>query len=157
MIKLGKFQTQQFTGWKSETLKKHHLAGMFQRKPQEATNLMVQLMALRYGKTLNTFLSQYPTKLFDSDDEYTWNVIGSSRRNYPLVEARDMNGTVIDSTYPTNVGVNGEPFYLVFAEDWIFDGELVVGELNEVYPIRCLGQGRNEGTNVVDIICDLAA
>ena len=148
MIKLGKFQTQQFTGWKSETLKNHHLAGMFQRKPQEATNLMVQLMALRYGKTLNTFLSQYPTKLFDSDDEYTWNVIGSSRRNYPLVEARDMNGTVIDSTYPTNVGVNGEPFYLVFAEDWIFDGELVVGELNEVYPIRVLGQGQNEGSNV---------
>lgn len=30
------------------------------------------------------------------------------------------------------------------------DGEVIVGERNEVYPIRILADGRNEGTNTVD-------
>ena len=29
------------------------------------------------------------------------------------------------------------------------DGVVIVGELNEVYPIRVLGDGRPEGTNTV--------
>ena len=63
-----------------------------------------------------------------------------------MVEARDIDGNIITSATATNVGVNGEPFYLVFAENWFADGEVIVGELNEVYPIRILGDARNEGT-----------
>ena len=37
------------------------------------------------------------------------------------------------------------------AEDWFADGEVIVGELNEIYPIRILGNGRNEGTNTVNL------
>lgn len=70
-------------------------------------------------------------------------------RNIPLVEARDMDGKVIDTEYLNNVGVNGEPFYLVFAENWFADQEVIVGELNEIYPIRILADGRNEGSNTV--------
>lgn len=111
--------------------------------------MMVQLLAWYRGKTLNTFLSQFPVKEFDSDDEYTWDVIGSAQRNIPLVEARDADGTVITEDYATNVGMNGEPFYLVFGEDWWADQEVIVGELNEIYPFRILANGRNEGTNTV--------
>lgn len=55
-------------------------------------------------------------KEFESDAEYTWDVVGSSRRNIPLVEARNDSG-VIDGDEGM-VGANTEPFYLVFAEDW---------------------------------------
>lgn len=72
-------------------------------------------------------------------------------RNIPLIEARDADGNVITSEHLTNVGMNGEPFYLVFGEDWFPDGVVIVGELNEVYPIRVIGDGRPEGTNTVDI------
>ena len=48
-----------------------------------------------------------------------------------------------------NVGIGTAPVYLVFAEDWFADGEVIVGELNEIYPIRILGEGRNEGTNTL--------
>lgn len=147
--RLGKFQHQTFTGWYSKVTKANHLGNIFQLQPQKATNMMVQLLALYRGKTLDTFLSQFPTKTFDSDDEYTWDVIGSSMRNIPLVEARDESGTTIDGSYATNVGVNGETFYLVFAEDWFPDGVVIVGELNEVYPIRIIGDGRAEGVNTV--------
>lgn len=83
---------------------------------------MVQLLAWHRGKTLNTFLSKFPTKTFDSDDEYTWDVIGSSDRNIPLVEARDENGTPV-GTSGDNIGVAGTPFYLVFAKDWFALGK----------------------------------
>lgn len=74
-------------------------------------------------------------------------MIGSAQRNIPLVEARDADGNIITSTDVNNVGVGGDFFYLVFGENWFADGEVIVGELNEVYPIRILGEGRNEGTN----------
>ena len=146
--KLGKFQMQTFNHWKGLT-KRNHLGSILQEQPQMATNLMVQLLALYRGKTLDTFLSQFPTKEFESDEEYTWPVIGSAMRNIPLVEARDCDGQIVTAQTVTNIGVNGEPFYLVFGEDWFADGEVIVGDLNEVYPIRVLGEGRNEGTNTV--------
>ena len=146
--KLSKFQMIGFQHWKGLTTE-NHLGAIFQRAPQKATNLMVQLLAFHRGKTLDTFLNSFPTKVFDDDSEYYWDVIGSSRRNIPLVEARDENGTVITSATVGNVGVGGAPFYLVFPEGWFADGEVIVGNLNQVYPQRILGDGRPEGTNCV--------
>ena len=149
--KLGRFQNRTFEGWYSKVTKANHLGSIFQLQPQKATNMMVQLLALYRGKTLDTFLSQFPTKEFDSDDEYTWDIVGSSQRNIPLIEARDADGKIIDGTDPNaaNVGMNSDIFYLVFGEDWFPDGVVIVGELNEIYPIRVLGDGRPEGTNTV--------
>ena len=109
---------------------------------------MVQLLALQRGKTLDTFLSQFPVKEFDDDSDYTWDVVGSTRRNIPLIEARDENGTVITAE-SGNVGAGTTPFYLVFGEDWFADGEFIVGNLNEIYQFRILGNPRMEGTNAV--------
>ena len=145
--KLGKFQMIGFQHWKGLT-KENHLGSIFQLAPQKATNLMVQLLAFWRGKTLDTFLNQFPTKEFEDDSEYYWDVIGSSRRNIPLVEARDENGNVVTSE-SANVGAGTAPFYLVFPEDWFADGEYIVGNLNEVYQFRILGEPRMEGTNAV--------
>lgn len=127
--------------------KENHLGSIFQLAPQKASNLMVQLLAYHRGKSLDTFLSQFPVKEFDTDDEYTWDVISSSRRNIPLVEARTEDGAPLTSE--DALGKNGAPFYLVFAEDWFADGEVIVGEKNEVYPCRILGDARMEGVNAV--------
>lgn len=116
--KLGKFQHQTFTGWYSKVTKSNHMGSIFHLQPQMATNMMVQLLALYRGKSLNTFLSKFPLKTFDSDDEYTWNVIGSSMRNIPLVEARNSDGQPVTNIGDANLGKNGEIFYLVFGEDW---------------------------------------
>jgi len=104
---------------------------------------MVQLLASYKGKTLESFLSKFPTKTFDTSDEYTWPIIGSHRRNIPLVEARHIDAT------ESNYGEKCQPFYVVFAEDWFADGEVIVGELNEIYPLRVLGEATMEGTNAV--------
>lgn len=109
---------------------------------------MVQLQAARRGKTLDTILSQLPTREFDEGSEYFWDVLGSSRRNIPLVEARDENGTPVSETSGM-VGAGTAPFYLVFGEDWFADGEYIVGNLNELYQFRILGDPRMEGTRAV--------
>lgn len=146
--KLGKFQMVGFQHWKGLT-KENHLGAAFLSAPQKATNLMVQLLAYQRGKTLDTFLSQFPVREFEDDSEYTWDVIGSSRRNIPLIEARDENGTPITAETSGMVGVGTAPFYLVFPEDWFADGEYIVGNLNELYQFRILGDPRMEGTNAV--------
>lgn len=144
---LRRFQMVGFQHWKGLT-KKNHLGSIFQ-DAQRATNLMVQLLAYHRGKTLDTFLNQFPIKEFEDDSEYYWNIIGSSRRNIPLVEARDENGTVVTSATEGNIGAGTAPFYLVFPEDWFADGEVIVGNLNQVYPFRILGDAKMEGTNAV--------
>ena len=112
--KLGKFQMLGFQHWKGLT-SDNHLGAIFQSQPQRASNLMVQLLAFHRGKTLDTFLSQFPVKEFEDDTEYYWDVVGSTKRNIPLIEARNLNGTVISNGM---AGVGTEPFYLVFTEDW---------------------------------------
>lgn len=134
-----------FSHWKGLT-KENHLGSIFQMEPQKATNVMVQLLATRRGKCLESYLSKFPVKTFQTDDEYTWDVVSSSRRNIPLVEARAIDGTTITTG---NAGVAGEMFYVVFGEDWFADGNVIVGELNEVYPLRILGEARMEGTNAI--------
>lgn len=90
---------------------------------------MVQLLAAYRGKSLDTFLSQFPVREFEDDNEYTWDVIGSSKRNIPLVEARDENGAVVTVSTEEDkhklIGAGTAPFYLVFPEDWFADGRLV--------------------------------
>lgn len=142
---LNKFQMLNFTSWKGLT-KDNHLGAIFQKSPQKATNLMVQMLSTQYGKSLETYLSKFKKKEFETDDEYTWDVIGSSRRNIPLIEARTESGSVISSGV---AGANGAPFFVLFAEDWFAEGNVIVGEKNEVYPLRVLGEGRSEGTNTL--------
>lgn len=128
--------------------KENHLGSVFQLAPQKASNLMVQLLAYNRGKTLDSLLSSYPTKEFEDDSEFYWDVVGSSRRNIPLVEARDEDGKVVTATSGM-VGAGTAPFYLVFPEDWFADGETIVGNLNEVYQFKIHGDARLEGTNAV--------
>lgn len=104
-----------FTSWKGLT-RDNHIGAIFGRAPQKATNVMVQLLAMHRGKCLDSYLQRFPVKYFETDDEYTWDVIGSSQRNIPLVEARDMSDTKIEAD--DMAGVNGQPFKVVFAEDW---------------------------------------
>ena len=134
--------------------KENHLGSIFGLAPQKATNLMVQLLAFHRGKTLDTFLNQFPVKEFEDDSEYYWDVIGSSRRNIPLIEARNENGVKVEDDGGMT-GAGTAPFYLVFPEDWFADQEVIVGSLNEVYQFRILGDPRMEGTNAVDFICRL--
>lgn len=143
---LKAFQTVAFQHWKGLT-KDTHLGQIFQLAPQKASNMMVQLLAYQRGKTLDTFLSQFPVREFEDESEYYWDVVGASRRNISLLEARNEDGSKVGTT--GMIGAGTTPFYLVFPEDWFADGEYIVGNYNEVYQFRILGDARLEGSNAV--------
>lgn len=150
--KLQLWQALAFRGWASPITKANHLGSMLQMAPQQASPVLIELLAVNYGKNLDIFLSQFGTKTFETDADYTWDLIGSARSNVPLKEARDESGTAITSAYSANNGMVGSgraTFELVFEKQWFFKGEIIVGELNEAYPFRILEDPRYEGTDVV--------
>lgn len=148
--KLGKFQTKMFSGWAPYITKLNHISNLYHSAPQKAPVAMVQLMARNFNPSLESLLAKYPTKEFETDDEYTWDVIASARRNIPLVEARTIDGTTIEAG--ATAGANYERFYLVFGEEYFFDGEVLHGNLNEVYPMRVIGEPKKEGTNAIYLV-----
>lgn len=151
--KLQRFQTMNFKGWASEITKANHLGTFLQTQAQQASPVMIELLTVNYGKNLDIFLSQFATKTFDTDNDYTWDLVGSSRRNIPLKEARDEDGNPITSGHSkTMIGAGKAPFELVFSEDWFFNGETLWGELNEAYTLRILGPARYEGTDAVYLV-----
>ena len=59
---LGKFQTtSEFSSWAGIT-RKNHLSMIGQVSPQKASDIMVELMAYKRGRTFEKFLSTIPTK-----------------------------------------------------------------------------------------------
>lgn len=143
--KLSRFQMRPFTTWNG-VMKENSLAAMGLLAPQKLSNFMVQLLAFKNGKTLDTFLSQFPTLELDNDQEITWDVIGSDRRNVALVRALDINRNLFKAG-DGNIGANGVPFYLEFNEAYFFLGEVIFGELNELYQIRIIDEPIESGSN----------
>lgn len=140
------------TAWKGTVTKDNHLYGLFRTNPQMASDVMTVLMSSMHLPTLDTYLSkEVPVREYEDDSELFWDVVASSRRNIPLVEARTMSGETVTAGNG-NIGQNFEPFYLVFPTDWFALGEVLWGELNEVYPMIVKEEGRQEGTNTVYLV-----
>lgn len=117
-------QLWKLTTWGGMDVKDHPafaMASLGMKAPQKASDIMIRVFAANRGKTLESFLSQFPTKTFDRDDEFYWEIIGSSRRNIPLAFAVDENGTEVTRT-SGNVGIGTAPFYLYFEEEYFYDG-----------------------------------
>ena len=125
-----------------------HLTSVGIKEPIKLGLRINEALVGRYGNTLDDFLESFGTLAIPSEDEYTWDLESDERRNIPLREARDEDGTVVDVAYG-NVGRNGAPFYLVFEEDMFHDGEVLWGNLNELYPMRILAEPRFEGSLTV--------
>lgn len=126
----------------------NHLGALFQVDRQRAADTITLLQASVTGNnTLENFLSKFPTREFEDDTEYYWDVLLNSARNYPLICARDENGVEVDGTTATNIGAGTSRFTLVFGEPCFHDGEVIVGELNEKYLFRILEAPQIEGSN----------
>ena len=141
------------TAWRGTVTKENHLYGLFRTNPQMASDVMTVLMSSMHLPTLDTYLSrEVPVREYEDDSELFWDIVTSSRRNIPLVEARRCDGSPVAADDATNVGVGFEPFYLVFPTDWFAIGEVLWGEKNETYPVIVKEAGRAEGTNTVYLV-----
>lgn len=145
----GYQMTSTFEYWGPDITSANHIGAIYKKSPQKAANYMVNLLAFQQGANTESILSQFGTKEFDTDDEYTWDVMGSSERNIALVECRNEDGQVVDGeTVASNVGAGTLPFQLVFSENWFADQEEIIGEKDQ-YVFRVMGDPFMEGTNYV--------
>lgn len=152
----GRLVNSQMTGvtaWRGTVTKDNHLYSMFRTNPQMASDVMTVLMSSMRLPTLDSYLSkEVPVREYEDDSELFWDIVTSSRRNIPLVEARRCDGTPIEAANEDNVGVGFEPFYLVFPTDWFALGEVLWGNMNEAYPVIVKEAGHAEGTNTVYLV-----
>jgi len=142
-MQLGRFQVTDAKAFAGMINPENTLGAIWKASPQKINDAMIKLLAIHRGKSLENMLNMFETKYVENDNEFYWELIGSSRRNIPLFEARYKGSAVTSSD--TNIGEGGSTFELVFPEQWFFKGEIVVGEKNEIYPIRVIDDGVAEG------------
>lgn len=112
------------------------------------TGLVHLLAATNPESAMLNVLEGIGTKEVDSDDAIYWDVVTDANHNVALVEARDIDGSVV-TVDSGNIGRNTTPFYLVFAEPYFAKGEILEGNMNEYYQHRVLDDPREEGSNYV--------
>ena len=113
-------------------------------------NEVIQRFGTEYDDVnFDTLIKNQETKFFDDDRPFSWDTIGRKLKRCELKEARTMDGTVIDSSYTTNVGQAGEHFYLVFATKLFHFGELLIGRMRSHYQMQIVQQPISEGSDTV--------
>jgi hypothetical protein len=145
MPKISPFQMTEAQAWTGLTTK-NHLGAIYQSNPQVASKLMTRIHQTNFGLDLDSYLEQFSPLTLDSDDDFTWELIGSAKKNVPLVEAR-IGGTAI--TAASEPGKNYSEFELVFPEQWFSDENVIVGEKNEMYSMQVIADPLPEGNNWV--------
>ncbi len=132
MNKLKLFQTMTFNSWNGINYS-DSIARIFGRAPQPAADVMVDLLAYRYGGNMESFIKRFPVKEYETDDPYYWDVFQGDGEQYPLVKALDSTGTLITTASTGVTGENGQLFTLYFEKRVGVKRDVIVGNLNEKY------------------------
>lgn len=88
MFQLGRYQVTDSQSIAGMINPENTLDAMWYREPQKITNVMIKLLAIHRGRSLENLLNKFPVHEIDDDRDFYWELIGSSRRNIELVEAR---------------------------------------------------------------------
>ena len=128
---LQEYEPKDFSG----LVTTNHLGALYQEKPTETSNLVTLLYRANKGLNFGMILKQFTPLYLKTDADFRWHLQGDSRKNIPLV-ACIANGSEITSTSTARVGLAGARFDLIFPERYFSDTNVVVGEMNSVYPIR---------------------
>lgn len=145
MKQISKLQMTEGAAWTGLTTE-NHLGYIGVTAPQKASKIATKIFNTNFGTDMYGYLSQLPIKTYDSDDDYTWDLIGSPTKNVALVEARIDGVAITGSDTP---GINGGEIELVFPNAHFSDVNVIVGHKNEVYPLQILDNPIPEGSNWV--------
>lgn len=136
MPTLSQFEMQSAKHWTGIT-SRNHIGNIYRNAPQKASSLMTRIYQQNFGQDLDSYLEMFGSKQLETNDDFEWDLIGTAKRNVPLVEAQINGNTVSAGDKP---GLNHTEFELVFPEYHFTDVNLIVGEKNEDYPLRILDE-----------------
>lgn len=138
-------QEYQGRDWSGLTTK-NHLGAIFEAMPQDASKLVTMMHNVNRGANFYSFLrTNFSPLRLDREDDFRWKLQGDSNKNIPLVEAQKSDGTTVSAG--DKLGLAHGQFYLVFSERYFTYPMLIVGEKNQVYPIRIVAPEEPYGNN----------
>lgn len=150
-MKLNKWQVQELKTWNGPLFDPEAtLKALYKTQPEKIRKSMVKLQAVYNGRSLENKLEEFGVKYVDTLNDFYYEIIASSKRNVQLIEARYQGAVVTAAT--NQVCAGGSTAELVFGEDYFGEGEVIVGEKNERYPLRVLATPdaiKAEGSNTV--------
>ncbi|HSH51746.1 MAG TPA: hypothetical protein VK982_08475, partial [Bacteroidales bacterium] len=144
-IKISPLQMYEGATWTGLTTE-NHMGYLAQEKPQEASRMATKIYNSNFGTDMYGYLNQFEKETFKTDGDFTWKLIGSAIKNVELIEARIAGTPITANDMPGKYGAEIE---LVFPEAHFSDVSIIVGEKNEVYPLRILKDPVPEGSNYV--------
>tara|TARA_R110000796_G_scaffold2953_1_gene11299 strand:- start:215 stop:1708 length:1494 start_codon:yes stop_codon:yes gene_type:complete len=142
--RISPLQMTDATTWKGLTTE-NHLGAIWGQAPQKVSDMIMNVQQNYFGNNIDSVLSMYPALEFDDDTDFTWDLQSQGIDNIELVECR-IDGTPV--TPADEPGKNFGTFELVFPKSWFSDGQRIVGELNEIYPVLVISTA-SEGMNTV--------
>lgn len=146
MPQISPLQMTEGRAWGGMTTK-NHIGAIFGSEPQLASKLLTRISQVNFGQDLDSYLDSIATPLYlKTDDDFVWNLQGSSKKNVPLVEAR-IGGTAVTGT--SEPGKSYTEFELVFPENWFHNQQIIVGHKNEKYQMQIKKDPYGEGVNWV--------
>tara|TARA_R110000851_G_scaffold87648_1_gene191080 strand:+ start:35225 stop:36715 length:1491 start_codon:yes stop_codon:yes gene_type:complete len=146
---MSKYTPYQFSAAKTATgmMDDNHLGIMFQNKPQFLKKTVTRLLSSEGVRNIDTVLDMFPVTKMEDEGLFYWDITGDNMINVALVEARWRGAAVSSAT--NNVGQAGELIELVFPEAYFSDVHMIVGEKNELYQLRIVGDPVYEGSLAV--------
>lgn len=118
----------------------NHLYAIYQNDVQLASDIVTETFNQMGYIGLDSWLSKYPTKLFDHDGEYRWYLKGDSRRAIPIVS--------YSSSDTARPGVNKQLFTLTLSEKYFVASDVI--SFDDVdHSVRIEDDGYADGTNWV--------
>jgi hypothetical protein len=144
-LQFSQFQMTDAQHWSGLTTS-NHLNSIFQNKPQPATDIMRRIHTTNYGMDLDSQLAMYPAKYLKTDDDFTWELIGSGKKNLPLIEAR-LTPTGSAVAVGDQAGAQVTSFYLIFPERIFTVQQTIVGHKNEAYQCQIVNDPVADGSN----------
>lgn len=149
MAKYNFYKIREAYGWGPGVTQRRHIADIYGKQPMKFAAAAHLVWGANNQPNIMSFIDKYASvKEFPADEEYTWDLMFTPWKNYALVEARAIDGSIIAAT-DGSIGQGGEPFQLVFAEQPFAYGEMIVGEKNSFYQFKIIEEPISEGTNTV--------
>jgi len=144
MAELGKFQMTEATSF-AGLITDNQLGLLFGNKPQILNTAITRFLAGSGVNNLSTVLERYPMETLEDDEDYTWKLKGHDEKNVPLSFAYTNNPNAPITDADNGIGQGGAEVTLVFPEKQFSDVNVLVGEKNEIYQFRVLGEPQEKG------------
>ena len=131
LLPLQMFEATSYNGLVTD----NHFHALYQQKPELISKVIREIYKVNLQGKLREFVDRFPTKEVEQENGfYNWMLQGQHNKNLPLADAETVSGASISAgTFPSNVGANGERFYLIFDEPLFEETNVLKGETDEYH------------------------